>query len=129
MNVNEFPVVEPAKGSGFGPFVKGEPITSPKQVKVGDLLCDYTIQFDARNIVRVTQTEFDAADGEHFYGIFVDPTDTSKPRIGSTGEINFWDWEINPVNAGACSTILHRAILPANGHVTNQSSGVSHECH
>lgn len=114
METSKSMIVSSFKGSGFNPFTEGEAIISPSQVNVGDLLCEYSIQFNAQNIVRVTRTEFDVANGEHFYGVFVDPKDTSKLRVGSTGEINFWDFEINP-HTPACRTLLHRAVPPSMG--------------
>ena len=120
-------IVDPVKGRGYGKFIEGEPITTPSQVKVGDLLCEYCIQFHACNLIRVVKTDWpeepETLKSKKFYGVIMDPKDPSVPGIGSTGEICFWDLEFSPTciegserkAAGKLSptfhAVLHRAIL------------------
>jgi len=108
-------IIEPVKGRGYGKFVEGEPITQPSQVRVGDLLCDYSVQFNAINLVWVTKTDWpeepDSLKGKKFYAAIVDPKDPSKFGMGTHGDdICFWDHEFNPSHP-VFHYILHRAIL------------------
>jgi hypothetical protein len=104
------------RGRGFGKFIEGDPITSPDQVNVGDLLTCYYTRFNARNLIRVTQTHWPQSPaklkGTRFYGIIVDPEDPSRPGMGTTGDICFWFWEICSADSQRSGSVLHRAALP-----------------
>ena len=103
-------VANPPKGRGFGRFVESEPVTRVDQVKVGDLLTYHSIQFNACNLIRVTQTDWPeqpaSLKGAKFYAEIVDPKDPTQPGIGTNGEVCFWDWAIS-----GSGTELHRAVL------------------
>jgi hypothetical protein len=78
-------------GSGIGKFRKGEEIVSVSQLRVGDLLADFSPQFNAMNLMKVVEI---AEDGSRFYGIFVDPVDTAKVRLPGDDRICVWNFEI-----------------------------------
>ena len=89
------------RGSGFGAFVKGDRITHPSQIEVGDLLLAQ--QCDAKNVVRVTRTEFPGENppiGLKFWGIFVDPADPRRVRMSGDEEFCVWDFEIGLADDG-----------------------------
>lgn len=103
----------PAMGSGWGDFHPGDPITSPADVKVGDMLLEFIGQFNAYNVIKVTKTQWagepENLRGRKFYGVFVNPAKTSEERIGSNGEFCRWDHEMDG-HAGRHGHQLYRAV-------------------
>lgn len=75
--------------------MKGEPVTAAAQVRRGQILLAYSLQFDAENIMRVIEPEgFSTIAANGFYAHFVDPDDTDEARNGSNGPMRVWDFEI-----------------------------------
>lgn len=77
-------------GSGCGDLVRGELLTAEDETPLtGTLLIEETDTFGGCvNVVRVTGTS--AGPSKGFYGIFVNPTDTSQKRQG--GDRTFFVW-------------------------------------
>jgi hypothetical protein len=90
-------------GSAIGNFIEGEAVTSIAQVKVNDLLIEHSPQFDALNLCRITRV---ADDGSRFYALHVDPEDSRRARLYSTGEFCVWNFQVGQ------TYILHRAVAP-----------------
>lgn len=82
-----------AGGSGFGSFRKGPGVQAVSEVQPGDLLLKYSMQFDAENVVRVIGVGNGITE-EIFYGCFVDPRDTDKPREGAGGQFAVWNFDL-----------------------------------
>jgi hypothetical protein len=89
------------RGLGIGTFVKGEEITSIGQLRVGDLLADFSPQFNALNLMKVLEI---VEDGSRVYGIFVDPADTGRARLPGDDKFCLWSFEIGR------SSVLHWAV-------------------
>lgn len=80
-------------GSGIGNFKTIRRITSLKNIKKGQLLADYSHQFNALNLIRVTNTT-DAKTRGIIYGIFVNPHNPSVKRLETDDEFAIWDFDL-----------------------------------
>ena len=79
-------------GSGVGEFKPVRKLTADdiQTLRVGDILIDYSRQFQALNLGRVVEVESDK-----FYIILVDPKDTTKRRMaGDVERICIWNFDI-----------------------------------
>ncbi len=82
------------KGRGFGSFTKGEKVTSLLDMKYGEMLLEYSHQFDSQNIIRITNVRpHDFTDpGEIIYARFVNP---QNPSEFAGIEFAIWDFELS----------------------------------
>lgn len=73
----------------------GDRVTSVSELKVGDIVLNDSLQFDAHNLCRITRFDgFLNPPRDLCYAIFVDPTDTAKLRVGGDREFVIWGWEL-----------------------------------
>lgn len=100
----------PRRGSGWGNFQAGEQINDLSKLNVGDLLLEFSIQFDSYNVVRVTKTrwenESDQLVNRKVYGVFADPSDPATTRLYSSGEFCICNHELGSARE------LYRATIP-----------------
>lgn len=73
-------------GRGFGSHIKGERIRQISDLRVGDLVLEYSAQFHAENTVLITRHL-----GDRVYGVFVNPHDWTD-RWGT--EFCIWGFEL-----------------------------------
>lgn len=75
---------------------QGEQVTRLADLKVGDILLELSYQFRAQNLVRITRLDDlkGREPGTIVYGMFVDPDDTSRRRMGGDHEFAIWDFEL-----------------------------------
>lgn len=91
-------ILKESSGSGWGSYTQGKEITSIHDLKVGGVYLDHSLQFDAKNIVKITKIKLavpdPSADDYLAYMHFVDPNDFKKARQGGDKEFAVWDHDL-----------------------------------
>jgi hypothetical protein len=78
-------------GSGSGNLVQGARVATLDELHEGSILIWETDNFDGCvNVVRVLAESKRPSPTDGFYGIFVDPADTTHLRLGD--DQRFWVW-------------------------------------
>jgi hypothetical protein len=70
------------KGRGTGGYRRGARVTSYDEIRAGMLLIDYSRQFDATNLIRVTSLDQTDMNRRIFYWQFVGPESGSEAIVG-----------------------------------------------
>lgn len=102
----------------------GERVTDISQVKLGDILLQDSIQFDALNLCRVDEFPGfpEGITGSRLYAVFVDPTDTSCLRNPGDSSFCVWDHDFDSPSGNLIYYRVSKASVSGDALKFNQAA-------